>query len=104
MKRLIVLILILLIAILGLIFVSAKSGNLTASILGVGEDSDFAGYTDSYTGGLGGVKGANEKCDNLYDGSHWCSLEEVIELGDDYPWTATVWIRDAVLSLPMLKP
>lgn len=56
----------------------------------------FAGYTTSYTGNLGGAKGANEKCDAQYDGSHWCSVDELMRLGDAYPWTYTVWVRDAV--------
>lgn len=57
----------------------------------------FAGYTSgTYTGNLGGAKGANEKCDAGYDGSHWCSVDELMRLGDKYPWTYTVWVRDAV--------
>lgn len=56
----------------------------------------FAGYTNPHTGNLGGAKGANEKCDIKYDGSHWCSVDELMRLGDKYSWTYDVWVRDAI--------
>jgi len=57
----------------------------------------WAGYTSAaYTGNLGGPKGANQKCDAEYPGSHWCSVDEIMRLGMDYPYTYTVWVRDAV--------
>ena len=55
----------------------------------------WAGYTAStYTGALTGLLGANAKCDTDYDGSHWASLDELMKLGDDYPATAYVWVRE----------
>jgi len=89
---------------LAIIFTIAKTGNLTADIFSASVTSEsFAGYApedlSGYTAGLGGVRGANEKCDENYDGSHWCSVDEIVSLGDDYPWTATVWVRDAVVNV-----
>ena len=57
----------------------------------------WAGYTpSSYTGNLGGPKGAHQKCNNAYPGSHWCSVDEIMKLGMNYPYTYNVWIRDAI--------
>lgn len=82
-------------------YISTRASQADVSRLDVAVSSrapklDFAGYTASYTGNLGGAKGANEKCDAQYDGSHWCSVDELMRLGDKYPWTYTVWVRDAV--------
>jgi hypothetical protein len=52
----------------------------------------WAGYTTSaYTGNLGGLKGANDKCDADHSGSHWASVDEIMKLGPNYPWTQDVW-------------
>lgn len=82
-------------------YISTRASQADVSRLDVAVSSrapklDFAGYTSGYTGNLGWAKGANEKCDTRYDGSHWCSVDEIIRLGDDYPWANTVWVRDAV--------
>lgn len=59
----------------------------------------FAGYTSTATNGnLGGLKGANQKCETAYPGSHWASLDEIMKLGAQYPWTYDVWVRDALAS------
>ena len=64
----------------------------------------WAGYTSStYTGNLGGLKGANQKCDAEYPGSHWCSLEEIMKLGVDYPYTYDAWVRNAVIGTERIK-
>lgn len=59
----------------------------------------WEGYTSStFDGHLGSLKGANQKCENDYPGSHWMSYEEMMRLGADYPWTYDVWIRDAIVG------
>ena len=68
----------------------------------------FAGYTKStgYTGNLGGPYGAANKCADALEGYpllntlenhvHWCSVAELVELGDQYTYSEEVWVRDAV--------
>jgi hypothetical protein len=66
----------------------------------------FATYTQAFTGGaFNGPKGAALLCgnqrpdlDNRVNSIHWCSVDELMELGDSYPNTETVWVRDAVVS------
>lgn len=56
----------------------------------------WKGYTSSYTGALGYIKGANAKCESAYSGSHWASYEEIMQLGANYPWSSSAWIRDGI--------
>jgi hypothetical protein len=53
----------------------------------------FSGYTATTTGNLGGLKGANTSCNAAYAGSHWASIDEILSLGPNYPWTNNAWIR-----------
>lgn len=53
----------------------------------------FSGYTAEYSGALGGLKGANAKCEQEYPGSHWADISEIMKLGAAYPWTYPVWVR-----------
>jgi len=55
--------------------------------------TQWAGYAGPYNGDLGYYKGANEKCDSAYSGSHRCSFEEIIKLGSSYPYTYSIWIN-----------
>lgn len=76
---------------------TAASDAATKAYVDARPGLQFAGYTTTtYTGALGYAKGANEKCHAAYSGSHWCSVNEIMELGNQYPWTYTVWVRDAV--------
>ena len=60
----------------------------------------WAGYTSStYSGNLGQLKGANDKCEANYSWSHWASYDEIMRLGATYPWTQNAWVRDAVQGL-----
>jgi|SRR3990167_3351415 len=60
----------------------------------------FAGYTaQAYDGNLGGLKGANDKCESNFPGSHWASIDELSRLGASYTWVATVWVRGVNLAL-----
>src|SRR3990167_6641911 len=60
----------------------------------------FAGYTaQAYDGNLGGLKGANDKCESNFPGSHWASIDELSRLGASYTWAATVWVRGVNLAL-----
>jgi hypothetical protein len=62
----------------------------------------WAGYTSATsTGNLGDISGANARCNSAYPGSHWGTLEEIIELGPNYPWTYDVWIGN-INSGPMI--
>jgi hypothetical protein len=82
-------------------YVDAQSGGCSPARL------RFAGYTPvSYNGNLGGPKGANDKCatayaqyNNAQNHVHWCSLEELMEFGNSYPYNSAVWVRDAVLAI-----
>lgn len=59
----------------------------------------WRGYAGPSTGNLGYIKGANALCNSAYSGSHWASLDEIIRLGSNYPWTYNVWVRDAFSSI-----
>ena len=61
---------------------AAGSGGLT-----------WEGYTSAYDGNLGTLKGANQKCDTAFDGSHWCTYDELVRLGDDYPYSYDAWVN-----------
>ena len=66
-------------------WVLANAGKLT-----------FVGYTDAFNGNLGGLRGANQKCEEAFPGqhSHWASSDELVSLGDQYLWTNDVWVQD----------
>ena len=63
----------------------------------------FAGYTSlTFHGNLGGYKGAHQKCADAYPAwnnnintVHWCSVNELMELGAQYPYTYTVWVGNS---------
>jgi hypothetical protein len=64
--------------------------------IGIGSRHDglmFMGFTQTYSGALGGLKGANAKCEQEFPGSHWASVDEIMKLGATYPWTYPVWVR-----------
>lgn len=43
----------------------------------------YAGTTPAVsTGNLGGMTGANSKCDGNYSGSHMCTVEEIVRSGE----------------------
>ncbi len=58
------------------------------------EKSGFAGYTTAiYTGALGGLTGANAKCQLQFTGSHFCSVSEFVSTGNTVnPITYNAWI------------
>jgi len=63
----------------------------------------FAGYTSlAFHGNLGGYKGANQKCaddypdwNNEINTVHWCSVNELMELGAQYHYDYTVWVGNS---------
>ena len=56
---------------------------------------EWAGYTSStYTGSMGGIKGMNNYCHSEYSGSHACTHDEIIKLGNSYPNTYSSWVID----------
>ena len=63
----------------------------------------WAGYATNggfdYDGDLNGVKGANIKCNSEHSGSHWCSWDEIVKLGNLYPDTEIVWINVAPVEI-----
>ena len=53
----------------------------------------WAGYTTAtYNGNLGGLIGAEQKCNASWPGSHWLSMREILKLGSSYPWSKSVWL------------
>lgn len=59
----------------------------------------FSGYTTTYDGNLGGIKGANQKCAAAYAGSRVCLFDDFIKLGANYPYTYDVWWFDGVAAV-----
>ena len=64
----------------------------------------FAGYTAStYDGaGVGGTKGANDKCQAAYAGSHACTWNDLKQMGSNYPWSSDAWIVDGTVLGPVV--
>lgn len=59
----------------------------------------WAGYTTSaYNGNMGGMIGMNTKCHTDHPGSHACTYEELIRLGNSYPNTDAGWVVDGSYS------
>jgi len=53
----------------------------------------FAGYTaNTYTGNLGGMTGANAKCQAEFSGSHFCSTLEFVRSGHTINPISNSWI------------
>ena len=56
-------------------------------------NASWAGYTPlAYTGDVDGLGGGNEKCNAAYPGSHWATVDDILNLGSAYPFTETAWI------------
>lgn len=73
----------------------AFAGNLSALIGGGGGSSGptFAGQTTAtYDGNLGGLVGANAKCQAEFSGSHFCSATEYVRTGTSTAPTSDSWI------------
>ncbi len=66
---------------------------------GSGAAITFSGYAGPFTGALGGPKGAGDKCNTAYAGSHVCSYQEIMQLGTSYPYTYTIWALDSFQTL-----
>lgn len=62
---------------------AGSSGNVT-----------WSGYTGTTTGSVGGIKGMNNTCNTSYSGSHACTYDEIINLGNNYPYTYDAWVID----------
>ncbi len=59
----------------------------------------WAGYTTSnYTGNLGRLGGAHEKCDQDYPGGRAMTWNDLNKLGNKYPWSLDAWLIDGVDS------
>ncbi len=74
---------------------------------GGGSGPTWMGYTGLVTGVLGGsstlgIRQGNSLCNSSYPGSHWASWDEIARLGTNYPYTYTVWIRDAVAGVTLI--
>jgi len=59
----------------------------------------WAGYTSA--GGLTttGTKGMNNSCNTAYSGSHACSYNDIIRLGNSYPYSANAWVIDGGITI-----
>lgn len=82
------------IIILNLMSLSVFGANLSALVVkGSGGGSTFAGYTTTtYTGALGGLTGANAKCQSEFSGSHFCNVNEFVKTGNTVNPTVKAWI------------
>jgi hypothetical protein len=77
--------------------VAASDAATKAYVDAAGGAPTWAGYTpSSYNGNLGGTLGMHAKCRTAYAGSHACTYEEIVDLGDSYPNTSSAWLREAV--------
>jgi hypothetical protein len=58
----------------------------------------FMGLTTStYNGNLGGLNGANQKCDTQWSGSHVCTYEEIKRIGyNTSMYAANFWVIDGL--------
>lgn len=78
---------------------TSQGANLSQLFSGGGGGTlTFSGYAGPFDGNLGGLKGANQKCDAAYSGSHVCLFPEIIKLGSSYPYTYGVWQLDGIKS------
>jgi hypothetical protein len=72
----------------------SAASSVFAALKGL-DKPQWAGATAStYTGNLGGTKGANVKCNADYPGSHACTWDEIIKFGTVWDWNINVWIVD----------
>lgn len=60
----------------------------------------FEGVTSlNYTGDLGGIDGANAKCDSDYSGSHICTDEEITVSGEtSFAWTSWIFSKKNITN------
>jgi len=58
----------------------------------------WKGYTSPTSGAMGGTMGMNDKCNAQYSGSHACTWDEIIKLGNTFDWTNAnyAWVVDGV--------
>lgn len=82
-----------------LISTASQGANLSQLFSGGGGGTlTFSGYAGPFDGNLGGLKGANQKCNSAYSGSHVCLYPEIVRLGNSYPYTHSVWQIDGIKS------
>lgn len=78
------------------------AGNLSALVGsggGGGSGLTFSGYTPSlYSGDSGGTKGMNAACHSAFSGSHACTYDEIIKLGNSYPYSDNAWVIDGAYT------
>ncbi|MBI4812206.1 hypothetical protein HY798_02010 [Candidatus Falkowbacteria bacterium] len=69
-----------------------------------GGGATWMGYTASaYNGNMGGTKGINNYCNSNYSGSHACTWDEIIRLGNSYPWSYEAWVVDGTRDVEFVN-
>ncbi|MCL5017218.1 MAG: hypothetical protein M1155_00930 [Patescibacteria group bacterium] len=83
------------------------NGNIIASVPTASNQVATKGYVDglagvkyvgltttTYTGNLGGIIGANDKCNSFSAGSHMCAFDEILKSGQHTSLSATGWMQN----------